>query len=304
MDIEAKHREADSNGARIAELNEMSYRINLWNHKPITDFWRVGNGYARRLAKYRIYTMGDVAKVSHENEDLLYNILGINAELLIDHAWGWEPCTIKDIKSFKPETKSLSEGQVLSRPYNYEDAKIIIKEMTENVTLELVYKKLVTSQMVLTIEYDVENLLNPEINKLYNGEITTDRYGRKIPKHAHGTINLSHNTSSTQIITRAVADLYERIINKNLLIRKIYVVASKVLSEDKAEKENKFEQINLFTYEEDKTKKIKEQKEKKIQETLLDIKNKYGRNAVIKGMDLQENATAIERNKQVGGHQG
>ena len=235
---------------------------------------------------------------------LLYNALGINAELLIDHAWGVESCTIKDIKEYKPETKSLSEGQVLSRPYNYEDAKIIIKEMTENVTLELVYKKLVTSQMVLTIEYDVENLLNPEINKLYNGEITTDRYGRKIPKHAHGTINLSHNTSSTQIITRAVADLYERIINKNLLIRKIYVVASKVLSEDKAEKENKFEQINLFTYEEDKTKKIKEQKEKKIQETLLDIKNKYGRNAVIKGMDLQENATAIERNKQVGGHQG
>ena len=305
MDIEAKHVEADSNGVRIAELNEISYRINLWNHKPITDFWRVGKGYAKRLAKYRIYTMGDVAKISHENEDLLYNLLGINAELLIDHAWGWEPCTIKDIKSFKPETKSLSEGQVLSRPYNYEDTKIIVKEMTENVSLELVYKKLVTSQMVLTIEYDIENLLNPEIRKLYDGEITIDRYGRKTPKHAHGTINLSHNTSSTQIITKAIAELYERIINKNLLVRKIYVIANKVLPEDKVQNENKFEQINLFiNYEEEKTNEIKEKKEKKIQEALLDIKNKYGRNAVVKGMDLQENATAIARNKQVGGHQG
>lgn len=305
MDIEAKHVESDSNGVRIAELNEISYRINLWNHKPITDFWRVGKGYAKRLAKYRIFTMGDVAKISHENEDLLYNLLGINAELLIDHAWGWEPCSIKDIKSFKPETKSLSEGQVLSRPYNYNDTKLIVKEMTENVSLELVYKKLVTSQMILTIEYDVENLLNPEISKLYDGEITIDRYGRKIPKHAHGTINLSHSTSSTQIITKAIAELYERIINKNLLVRKIYVIANKVLPEDKVKSENKFEQINLFSnYEEEKTNKIKEQKEKKIQETILDIKNKYGRNAIIKGMDLQENATSIARNKQVGGHQG
>ena len=305
MDIEAKHVEADSNGVRIAELNEMTYRINLWNHKPITDFWRVGKGYANRLAKYRIYTMGDIAKVSHENEDLLYNALGVNAELLIDHAWGWEPCTIKSIKSFKPETKSLSEGQVLSRPYNYEDAKIIIKEMTESLTLELVEKRLITSQMVLTIEYDIENLTNPEISKLYKGEVTIDRYGRKIPKHAHGTINLDYKTSSTKTITKAVMELYEQIINKNLLTRKIYVVANNVVNENTVQNEKTFEQIDLFTnYEEKKNNKKKEQKEKKIQEVLIDIKHKYGKNAVIKGMDLQENATTITRNKQVGGHQG
>ena len=305
MDIEAKHVEADSNGVRIAELNEMTYRINLWNHKPITDFWRVGKGYANRLAKYRIYTMGDIAKVSHENEDLLYNALGVNAELLIDHAWGWEPCTIKSIKSFKPETKSLSEGQVLSRPYNYEDAKIIIKEMTESLTLELVEKRLITSQMVLTIEYDIENLTNPEISKLYKGEVTIDRYGRKIPKHAHGTINLDYKTSSTKTITKAVMELYEQMINKNLLTRKIYVVANNVVNENTVQNEKTFEQIDLFTnYEEKKNNKKKEQKEKKIQEVLIDIKHKYGKNAVIKGMDLQENATTITRNKQVGGHQG
>ena len=305
MDIEAKHVEADSNGVRIAELNEMSYRINLWNHKPITDFWRVGKGYANRLAKYRIYTMGDIAKVSHENEDLLYNILGVNAETLIDHAWGFEPCTIKSIKAFKPETNSLSLGQVLHCPYNFENAKIIIKEMTESLTLDLVEKRLITDQMVLTIEYDIENLLNPEISKLYKGEVTVDRYGRKIPKHAHGTINLDHKTSSTKTITKAVEELYERIINKNLLIRRIYVVANNVVNENTEENEKTFEQINLFTnYEEKKNNKKKEQKEKKIQEALIDIKNKYGKNAVIKGMDLQENATTIARNKQVGGHQG
>ena len=305
MDIEAKHANEDSSGVRIAELNEMTYRINLWNHKPITDFWRVGKGYANRLAKYRIFTMGDVAKVSHENEDLLYSILGINAELLIDHAWGFEPCTIKDIKSYKPETKSLSEGQVLSRPYNYEDTKIIIKEMAENVSLELVYKKLVTNQMVLTIEYDVENLTNEEIRNKYNGQVTIDRYGRKVPKHAHGTINLDHRTSSTKTITKAVMELYDKIIDKKLYIRRIYIIANNVVNEKNIQDEKSFEQIDLFTnYEEKKTNKIKEQKEKKIQKALIDIKNKYGRNAIIKGMDLQENATAISRNKQVGGHQG
>ena len=304
MDIEAKHVEADSNGARIAKLDEMSYRQKLWNHKPITDFWRVGKGYSNRLNKYRIYTMGDIAKISCENEDLLYDLFGVNAELLIDHAWGFEPCTIKDIKEFRPETKSLSLGQVLHVPYNYEDTKIIIKEMTENLTLDLTIKRLVTSQMVLTVEYDIENLINPEIKNKYTGEITIDRYGRKIPKHAHGTINIDHKTCSTKILTKAVIELYERIINKDLLIRKIYVVASNVINEEDV-KEEKFEQINLFTnYEEEKINKIKEQKEKEIQKTLISIKNKYGKNAVIKGMDLQDKATTILRNKQVGGHQG
>ena len=303
MDIEAKHVEADVNGARIAELDEISYRKKLWMHKPITDFWRVGKGYAKRLAKYRIYTMGDVAKISHENEDILYNLFGVNAELLIDHAWGWEPCTIKSIKSFRPQTNSLSLGQVLHCPYNYEDTKIILKEMTESLTLELVRKKLITSQMVLTIEYDVENLTNSTIE--YNGEITEDRYGRKIPKHAHGTINIDHKTSSTKTLTKAVMELYEKIINKNLLVRKIYVISNKVVDEDSNQEKENYEQINLFTnYNEKKNNKDKEEKEKKIQQALLGIKNKYGKNAIIKGMDLQEKATTIKRNKQVGGHQG
>ena len=302
MDILAKHVKPDKNGVRIAELNEYTYRKLLWNHRPITDFWRVGKGYAKRLEKYRIYTMGDVARVSIENEELLYKLFGVNAELLIDHSWGWEPCTIESIKSYRPTTNSISSGQVLHCPYNYEKTKLIVKEMTELLTLELVEKKLVTSQIVLTIGYDIDNLIDESISKYYNGEITEDRYGRRIPKHAHGTINLDHKTSSTQLITNAVVQLYDRIINDKLLVRRINITANNVVSEINANEEI-FEQVNLFTnYEELNKKRKKEESEREIQKAMLEIKRKYGKNAIIKGMNLEEGGTTIDRNKQIGGH--
>ncbi|MBO6232573.1 MAG: DNA methylase [Clostridia bacterium] len=309
MDIVAKHVNADKNGVRIAELNEMTYRKYLWEHKPITDFWRVGKGYATRLAKHGIYTMGDVAKVSVENEDLLYKILGINAELLIDHSWGWEPCTIASVKKYKPETKSISSGQVLHCAYNYEKTKLIVKEMTELLTLELVYKNLVTSQIVLTIGYDIENLTNPKISKEYKGEITFDRYGRKVPKHAHGTINLDHKTSSTKIIMDATMKLFERIINPKLLTRRITISVNDVVNENTIKQKKKFEQMDLFTNYEQKDKqeqeaKRRENREKNLQKAMINIKHRYGKNAIIKGMNLQEGGTTIERNGQIGGHKG
>ena len=309
MDIVAKHVNADKNGVRIAELNEMTYRKYLWEHKPITDFWRVGKGYATRLAKHGIYTMGDVAKVSVDNEDLLYKILGINAELLIDHSWGWEPCTIESVKKYKPETKSISSGQVLHCAYDYEKTKLIVKEMTELLTLELVYKNLVTSQIVLTIGYDVENLTNPLISKEYKGDITFDRYGRKVPKHAHGTINLDHKTSSTKIIMDATMKLFERIINPKLLTRRITISVNDVVNENILKQEKKFEQIDLFTNYEQKEKeeqeaKRRENREKNLQKAMINIKHRYGKNAIIKGMNLQEGGTTIERNGQIGGHKG
>ena len=303
MDIVAKHAQPNKNGVRIAALDEMSYRKLLWNHTPITDFWRVGNGYAKRLEKYKIFTMGDVARTSITNEDLLYRLFGINAELLIDHSWGWEPTTIDKVKQYKPETNSISSGQVLHHPYNYEKTKLIVKEMTELLTLDLVQKHLVTSQLVLTIGYDIENLTNPEINKLYNGEITVDRYGRKVPKHSHGTVNIDHKTSSTKIIMEAVMNLYERIINKDLLTRRINITANNVVNENSVIKEKPFEQVNLFTnYDDLNKKKAKEKAEKEIQKAMLNIKNKYGKNAIIKGMNLQEGGTTIDRNRQIGGH--
>ena len=299
MDIVAKHVKPNEDGVRIAELDEITYRKMLWNHTPITDFWRVGNGYRKRLERHNIYTMGDIAKISIQNEELLYKIFGINAELLIDHSWGYEPVTIQDIKKYKPNINSISSGQVLHCPYNYEETKTIIKEMTELLTLELVQKKLITSQIVLTICYDIENLIDFKISKLYKGEIEEDRYGRKIPKTAHGTINLEHKTSSTKQITEAVIKLYEKIINKKLLTRKIYIVANNVINEKKIEKENQYEQINIFTnYKQQE----KEQAEKEIQKAILKIKRKYGKNAIIKGMNLQKEGTTIDRNKQIGGH--
>ncbi len=303
MDIVAKHVKPNQNGVRIAALDEITYRKILWNHKPITDFWRVGKGYAKKLEDKGIYTMGDIARVSLRNEELLYRVFGINAELLIDHAWGWEPVTIESIKAYKPSTNSISSGQVLHCPYNYEKTKLIIKEMTELLTLELVEKKIVTDQIVLTIGYDVENLINKEIKENYKGEITIDRYGRKIPKHAHGTINLNHKTSSTKIIMKAVINLYERIIDKNLLTRRINITANNVISENLVKKE--FEQINLFTnYQEEEKKIKKEQSEKEIQKAMIDIKRKFGKNAILKGMNFMEGGTTIERNGQVGGHRG
>lgn len=301
MDIVAKHTKPDKNGVRIAGLDEMSYRKLLWSHTPITDFWRVGSGYAKKLEKHGIYTMGDVARTSVNNEDLLYKLFGINAELLIDHAWGYEPVTIKSIKEYKPSTNSISSGQVLHCPYNYEDTKLIVKEMTELLTLDLVEKNLVTNQIVLTIGYDIENVTSDKIG--YKGEITIDRYGRKVPKHAHGTINLDHQTSSTKIIMDSTMKLYERIINKDLLVRRINVTAENVINMEQVEDSKPFEQIDLFTdYHKKEEEEKEEKKERELQKAVIEIKNKYGKNAIIKGMNLQDAGTTIDRNKQVGGH--
>ncbi len=307
MDIVAKKAKPNEFGVRIAELDEKTFRKKLWNHKPITDFWRVGKGIAEKLEKNNMFTMGDVARCSHYNEDLLYKLFGINAELLIDHAWGWEPCTIEIAKSYKPSTTSLSSGQVLHEPYDNKKAKVIVQEMADNLALELVNKHLETDQLVLTISYDVENLTNHQIFDKYFGEITIDIYGRKIPKHSHGTINLNHKTSSSSVIIKNFVKLFEQISNPLLLIRKINLSVNKLVSSD-IKKENKsFEQINLFTnYEEEERKKMKqkieEEKDIKIQEVMLKIKNKYGKNSILKGINLTEGATAIERNKQIGGH--
>ena len=303
MDIVAKHITPDKNGVRIAGLDEMTYRKYLWNHRPLTDFWRVGKGISRKLEKNGIFTMGDVARTSEKNEELLYKLFGINAELLIDHAWGYEPCTIESIKAYKPVTNSISSGQVLHCPYNYEDTKLIVKEMTELLTLDLVKKNLITSKMVLTIGYDIENLTNPEISKSYFGEITVDQYGRKVPKSAHGTINIDHKTSSTKIITNSVMELYEKIINKKLLVRRINITAENVVNEDDYKNNKKFEQIDLFIdYNEIEKQQKKEKLEKELQKAVLDIKTKYGKNAVLKGMNFIEGGTTIERNGQIGGH--
>ena len=313
MDVVAKHMDPDKNGVRIAALNEMSYRKLLWNHRPLTDFWRVGPGYAKKLEANGLYTMGDIARCSIGkpdelyNEELLYQLFGVNAELLIDHAWGYEPCTIQDVKAYKPETNSVSSGQVLQCPYDFDKAKLVVKEMTDLMVLDLVDKRLVTDQIVLTIGYDIVNLTDPSRNRSYKGVVTTDRYGRKVPKHAHGTANLPEYTSSTRMIMKAVEDLYDRIINPDLLVRRIYVVASRVITEGEAKEKEVFEQMDLFTdYEALKKEKEQEQtelqKEKRIQHAILDLQKKFGKNAVLKGMNLEEGAMTRERNKQIGGH--
>lgn len=296
MDIVAKHVKPDKNGVRIAGLDEMTYRKLLWDHRPITDFWRVGKGYAKKLEKYRIYTMGDIARISLQNEDFLYNLFGVNAELLIDHSWGWECATIESVKAYKPVSNSISSGQVLHCPYNYENTKLIVKEMTELLTLDLVKKNLVTNQIVLEIGYDIDNLKN------YDGQIDIDRYGRKVPKHAHGTINIDHQTSSTKVIIKATMELYEKIINKKLLVRRLNITANNVVHISSV-KEETFEQIDLFTnYEFENKKREKERAEREIQKAMINIKGKYGKNAIIKGMNLQKEGTTIERNRQIGGH--
>lgn len=295
MDIVAKHMPADSDGVRIAELDERSYREQLWTHRPLTDFWRLGRGYAKKLEANGLMTMGDIARCSVENEDLLYKLFGINAELLIDHAWGWEPCTIRDIKTYKTETKSISTGQVLSRPYDFEQGKLIVREMTDLLTLDLVDNGFVTDQMVLTVGYDVENLAGDE-NKA--SEASVDFYGRKIPKPAHGSINLGSFTASSKIITKAVMELYDRIVNPKFTVRRMYVVANHVIDElDLQTEEN---QMSLFSEETEKNQSL--EKEKKMQKAVLELQKKYGKNAVLKGMNFQEGATTRERNGQVGGH--
>lgn len=315
MDIVAKHIEPGDDGEKIAELDEMSYRRYLWAHRPLTDFWRVGKGYAKKLEAVGLYTMGDIARCSigkpgePYNEDLLYKLFGINAELLIDHAWGWEPCTMADIKAYKPTTNSTGAGQVLHCPYDYEKAKLIVHEMTDQIVLGLVDKGLVTDQIVLTVGYDIENLTKPEIQKQYKGEIVTDHYGRKMPKHAHGTANIGRHTSSTMLIMNAVLDLYEQIINRDLLIRRIYITANHVIEEKDAAASvsTTFEQLDLFTDYEARDKRQQEEeetlkREKQLQQAMLEIKKKYGKNAVLKGINLEEGATSIERNDQIGGH--
>ena len=313
MDIVAKHIEPDKNGVRIAELDEMSYRRLLWNHRPLTDFWRVGRGYSKKLEKIGLYTMGDIARCSigkptdYYNEELLYKLFGINAELLIDHAWGYEPCTMEDVKTYKPETNSISSGQVLHCPYEFDKARLVVKEMTDLMVLDLVNKGLVTNQIVLTIGYDIENITDKNRSRNYKGTVTTNYYGKKVPKPAHGTTNLPKQTSSTTLITNAVMELYDKIVNKKLLIRRINIVANKLVDEHSVKNANKYEQLDLFTdYEILKKQREKEnaesEREKRMQNTILDIKKKFGKNAILKGMNLQEGATAKDRNNQIGGH--
>lgn len=313
MDIVAKKMPADKDGVRIAELDEMNYRKELWSHTPITDFWRIGKGYATKLAERGIFTMGDIARCSiggsnsYYNENLLYSLFGINAELLIDHAWGWEPCTLADIKAFKPERNSISNGQVLQTPYTAKKGRLIVREMTDLLSLDLVDKGLVTDQLVLTVGYDIENLesVNGEIK--YKGELTTDMYGRRLPKSAHGSINLGTKTSSSRIIVNKMLELYDRIVDTNLSVRRMYVVANNIMYESDVKAEDTTIQCDLFTdYDELFRKKQEEeselQKEKQIQKAIIKIKKRYGKNAVLKGMNLEEGATTIERNGQVGGH--
>ncbi|MBO4749273.1 MAG: DNA methylase [Lachnospiraceae bacterium] len=315
MDIVAKHAQPDANGVRMASLDEMSYRRLLWEHRPLTDFWRVGRGIARRLEEVGLFTMGDVARCSlgketeYYNEDLLYRIFGINAELLIDHAWGWEPTTIADIRSYEPESNSVGSGQVLQSPYPYDKARIIVKEMTELLVLDLVSKKLVTDQMVLTIGYDIENLTDERRRKAYHGEVTVDRYGRETPKPAHGSVNLGGFTSSSAKIVDEVLGLYERIMDPMLLVRRLTITANHVKKEEAREEET-YVQMDLFKdfLEAKEQKKADEEEEKRLareksmQEAILKLQKRYGKNAVLKGTDLEEGATKMQRNEQLGGH--
>lgn len=307
MDIVAKHIPADKDGVRIAELDEKSYRYKLWDHKPLTDFWRIGRGYARKLEAHGMYTMGDVARCAIRDEELLYKLFGINAELLIDHAFGIEPATIEEIKAYKPENNSVSSGQVLHCPYDFSGGKLIVREMTDLLVLDLVDKKLVTDQIVLTIGYDISNLTDPDIKGKYKGAVVIDYLGRMIPEHAHGSVNLSEFTSSTTMIMDAVMALYDRIVNKDLLVRRINVTANHLKDEKNLYEETSYEQLDLFTdYKELEEKRAKEKKlrerERKAQEAVLAIKKKYGKNAILKGMNLEEGAQTVARNSQIGGH--
>ncbi len=316
MDIVAKHAPADADGVRMASLDEMSYRRLLWDHQPLTDFWRVGRGYARRLSEVGLFTMGDIARCSlgketeFYNEDLLYRIFGINAELLIDHAWGWEPTTIADIKNYKPENNSISSGQVLQCPYPYDKARIVVREMAELLSLDLVAKKLVTDQLVLTVGYDVENLTDPAKRARYQGEVTADFYGRLVPKHAHGTENLDGFTSSSRKIVEGTLAIFDRQLDPALTVRRLNLTACHVVDEKKAAEEEKYEQLELFKdyglTAEQKEREAKQEerlaREKKMQEAILNLQKRYGKNAVLKGMDLEEGATTRERNGQIGGH--
>ncbi|MBQ0059314.1 MAG: DNA methylase [Lachnospiraceae bacterium] len=313
MDIVAKHMPPDQDGVRIAELDERSYREQLWTHQPLTDFWRVGRGYYKKLTSAGLYTMGDIARCSlgtkrdFHNPDLLYKLFGINAELLIAHAWGWEPCTIADVKSYRPQTNCLSSGQVLTEPYEADKARLVVWEMADMMALDLVEKGLVTDQLVLTIGYDILNLTDPDRRRRYRGPVVTDGYGRQTPKHSHGTINLESYSSSNKVIMDAMMELYDRIINPTLLIRRVTLGANHVILERDIPQDTGFEQLDFFT---DYAAKEKEKrqaeaqraKERKMQEAVIELKHRFGKNAVLRGANLQEGATAKNRNSQIGGH--
>ena len=310
MDMVAKHVQPDANGVRVAELNEMRYRELLWDHQPITDFWRVGGGYARKLAQYGLFTMGDIARCSlgrpgmRHSEELLYKLFGVNAELLIDHAWGCESCTMADIKSYKPASSSLGTGQVLHCPYTHEKARLIVQEMMEQLALDLLEKGLVTDQIILVIGYES---LNAQQLKAYTGAVSTDFYGRSIPKHANGTINLPRFTSSARLLTGAATALFDRIANPSLLIRRVNLVASHTADERSLSSRPAFEQLDLFTnYEAELQRRMAEEaalrRERQCQQAVLEIRRRFGKNAILRGINLQEGGTAMERNRQIGGH--
>ncbi|MBQ3276224.1 MAG: DNA methylase [Oscillospiraceae bacterium] len=309
MDIVAKHCPPDEDGVRIAELDEDDYRRTLWAHRPLTDFWRVGRGIARKLEAHGLYTMGDVARCSlggpdeFYNEELLYKLFGVNAELLIDHAWGWESCTIADIHAYRPQRNSVSSGQVLQSPYEFRKARLVVREMTDLLVLDLVKKGLMTDQITLTVGYDVENLMDPARRAAYRGEVTRDFYGREIPKHAHGTVRLSGHTSSTRTITEAMMALFDRVVDENLLVRRMVVAADNVLPEAKVQGEiAAAEQLDLFSPATAERPAGDPDRERRRQEAVLSIQKRYGKNAILKGMNLEEGATARERNAQIGGH--
>ena len=298
MDVVAKHAKPDENGVRVAQLDELSYRQLLWNHRPLTDFWRLGPGYARKLEAHGMHTMGDVARCSLQNEDLLYKLFGVNAELLIDHAWGWEPCTIADVKAYRPSTNSLCSGQVLHCPYTWEKARLVTREMTDLLSMDLVAKGLVTDQLVLTVGYDIENLTDPEISRMYGGPVITDGYGRRVPKSAHGSTTLTRQTCSTMLLTQAAMELFDRITDRNLLVRRITINANHLIPERDLDQAPPM-QLNLFAEPEDDS---YLQRERKRQEAVLQIRQRFGKNAILKGMNLEEGATARDRNSQIGGH--
>ena len=302
MDIMAKRIPADASGLRIAELTELSYRQQLWSHRPLTDFWRVGRGIARKLEQHGLFTMGDVARCSMDNEDLLYKLFGVYAELLIDHAWGWESATIAHIRAYRPQSNSLSSGQVLHCPYDNKKARLVLREMADLLALDLVEKGLQTDQLVVTVGYDIENLTDPARRKAYQGEVVRDHYGRELPKHAHGTVNLDRHTASTKVILGAVMDLYDRITDPELLIRRLNVAACRVLPEHIARQNAPLEQMNLFDMAEQPPPGEDPEREHRRQQAILAIKRRYGKNAILKGMNLEEGATARDRHSQIGGH--
>ncbi len=309
MDIMAKKMPADSDGVRIAELTEQTYREQLWEHRPLTAFWRVGRGIASKLEAHGMHTMGDVAMCSVRNEEVLYQMFGVNAELLIDHAWGWEPCRIADIKAYKPRTSSLSSGQVLTCPYPADKARLVVHEMIDSLSLELVEKGLLSNQLVLDVGYDIENLADPHSAARYDGEIITDRYGRKVPKYAHGTANLEEHTSSTRRMTEAMLSLYDRIVDPRLTVRRMTVTAANTLPEQEATAaaHSTAEQLDLFTdyaalEAEREVEREALRKERARQETIIALRKKYGKNAILRGMNYEEGATARERNRTIGGH--